>query len=132
MEGRKNRMIEDTGEQRRRSGVGKRVLREPGMVSQPQRRTALRSETGDKMKEKVQAGRTRSDVGRYLHRGPTPSSRPKRRANRNSIASDLQQRIGRRMKLPSGGKFVPGAATAGEMGFSNFRKRPDPKRKTTA
>jgi len=36
------------------------------------------------------------------------------------------------MKLQSGGKFDQGAATAGEMRLSIFRKRPDPKRKPTA
>ena len=36
------------------------------------------------------------------------------------------------MKLQSGGKFDQGAAMAGEMRLSIFRKRPDPKRKITA
>ena len=36
------------------------------------------------------------------------------------------------MKLPSSRKSDLGAATAGEMGLSIFRERPDPKRKPPA
>ena len=73
-----------------------------------------------------------SDVGWKYNRALTLSSRPQRRTMRNLGASDQIKRIGRRMKLQSGGQFDQGAATAGEFGLSIFRKRPDPERKTTA
>ena len=38
------------------------------------------------------------------------------------------QRIGRRVKPQSGGRFGQGAATAGNVRLGNFRKRPDQQR----
>ena len=109
--------------------IGNRVVAgngsEAGRFRHPQRRTGRESVAGDEVKENVRVAVGKSDdkrIGGQL----LPSGRNGGRAK--NYSQRFTQRIGRRVKPQSGGRFGQGAATAGDVRLGNFRKRPDQQR----